>query len=560
MKQVQCRLKLLKNKRNIMVKQLRDDVAELVKLGYEENAFNRAEQIFKDENTMAVYEILENYCEFLIINLSYIRRHKDCPNDINEAVSTLIFSSARCGELPELPAIRKLFGERYGQRFADGAVESYPGNLVNHEVKDKLSIKSVSEDVKLKLVEDIISSYCPQILAIEYPLELQQQYEENIPTCDEKLEDSPVQNSNIKEIDENSMVVEPDSIRKGSLTGALISDSVNSSMVQLSSPDVMESLVYNKEEKRDPLAEGSAFESEVGSAVETESQPGDATGTKNLKQKDKRLLSVSSTESLTQFFGENVVYLDDVEEIRSSVTKEENCQDQRLFKFKSLVSDYSDEFLKDQDNHDKGVSREKSGAKESRRNDNNKKYIKRSRRRSISQERSIMQDTDHDIYYEKVPSNKDKSHHRKKLQRNATEEEIEDEDRASPWKQKRGKMKMRHIPLRDVEEEFSGEIARTQVVQTAFPRSVRRRSYDNNGDSVCVVFTWPDEKREKEGKEALPFYLRAMTMPQERPKNIVRWNSCNLENPNHVHPKLPDCDEITAKFMALKKEYTQNKQ
>lgn len=116
-----------------MVKQLRDDVAELIRLGYEETAFNRADQIFTDENTMAVYEILEKYCEFLIINLSYIRRNKDCPNDINEAVSTLLYASARCGELPELSAIRKLFGERYGQRFAYGAVESYPGNLVNRK-------------------------------------------------------------------------------------------------------------------------------------------------------------------------------------------------------------------------------------------------------------------------------------------------------------------------------------------------------------------------------------------------------------------------------------------
>jgi hypothetical protein len=30
--------------------------------------------------------------------------------------------------------IRKLFGERYGQRFAMTAVELFPGNLVNREV------------------------------------------------------------------------------------------------------------------------------------------------------------------------------------------------------------------------------------------------------------------------------------------------------------------------------------------------------------------------------------------------------------------------------------------
>ena len=49
-------------------------------------------------------------------------------------MSSLIFASARCGDLPELRAIRKLFGERYGQKFAMSAVELYPGNLVNSQV------------------------------------------------------------------------------------------------------------------------------------------------------------------------------------------------------------------------------------------------------------------------------------------------------------------------------------------------------------------------------------------------------------------------------------------
>ena len=59
---------------------------------------------------------------------------RDRPNDINEAVSSLIYASARCGDLPELLVIRKLFGERYGQKFALTAVELLPGNLVNREV------------------------------------------------------------------------------------------------------------------------------------------------------------------------------------------------------------------------------------------------------------------------------------------------------------------------------------------------------------------------------------------------------------------------------------------
>lgn len=49
-KRVRCRLKLLKNKRYTIVKQLREDMAQLIKLGYEETAFNRVGTRKENEN------------------------------------------------------------------------------------------------------------------------------------------------------------------------------------------------------------------------------------------------------------------------------------------------------------------------------------------------------------------------------------------------------------------------------------------------------------------------------------------------------------------------------
>ncbi|PON92900.1 Vacuolar protein sorting-associated protein, partial [Trema orientale] len=53
----------------------------------------------------------------------------------NEAVSSLVYASARCPGLPELRVIRELFHERYGREFVISAVELLPGNLVNQQVK-----------------------------------------------------------------------------------------------------------------------------------------------------------------------------------------------------------------------------------------------------------------------------------------------------------------------------------------------------------------------------------------------------------------------------------------
>lgn len=82
--------------------------------------------------------------------------------------------------------------------------------------------------------------------------------------------------------------------------------------------------------------------------------------------------------------------------------------------------------------------------------------------------------------------------------------------------------------------------------------------------AVYNVFTYPDcNKTEKQKKETPEAYTRAMTMPLERQKccrdKMVRTYSCLPQNPKHVHPKLPDYDDLAAKFSALKIELLGNK-
>ncbi|KAL5730200.1 hypothetical protein ACHQM5_003052 [Ranunculus cassubicifolius] len=154
-RKTQCRLKILRNKRDSIVRQLREDITYLIKNGHQESAFSRIEQLYLDQNVKAVYDLLEYFCEFIVTNLFYIRRHRDCPNDINEAVSSLLYASARCGDLPELIKLRKLFDERYGQNFAVTAVELLDGNFVNAEVIEKFSVKSIPDDLKHKLLKEM---------------------------------------------------------------------------------------------------------------------------------------------------------------------------------------------------------------------------------------------------------------------------------------------------------------------------------------------------------------------------------------------------------------------
>ncbi|KAA8526409.1 hypothetical protein F0562_008388 [Nyssa sinensis] len=664
-KLVQCRLKLLKNKRCSIVRQLREDLAQLLKIGDDQSAFNRVEQLFKDESIVAVYDLLDHFCEFIIIHLSYIRKHKDCPNDINEAVSSLIFASARCGDLPELRVIRKLFGERYGQRFAMAALELLPGNLVNRQIKENLSIKSVPDDVKCRLVDEIARSCLqPRLLALEYSTELQQQQlnkkigdqvpDNNVCTNYSGTEGSQMQASKSTATEQNIVSVNFFSDGKKFLTEPFDShqdsDTTGTSTcstVPQTSPNTVESSMYKegKVEKYSKL--NSPYEFKV-------------------------------SESPSQL-PEEMIYLDGIEEFQSPTSEDGNNQDQRLFMFKSPVllnsmkfeGGYNEGYVEQHESWS-----EKTGSRSSRKSG---KASGKRLRRSASWESSSVKDVECAIYYcevcENSPNHYHKSHHRRKHQKKIPMVETQDsycaqervqqpccvkigsnfvsgtyrydkmksccscsvnnemlndcslehpcyfcitddkDDRESSTRKEKMRITtLEGFPIHDPKEEemqcdncscrcsCNGEPNNQEMVWAFLPQKPRRKS--QNDGALCDILSYPSHLPNKQSKkvereaeesdylgsrasicscsstvspwtrnEAQHPYMRAMTMPPERPKdsyndNIIRFNSFpfrqsghlnNGSSPRHVHPKLPDYDELAAKFTALKKANLQEK-
>lgn len=70
--------------------------------------------------------------EKYVINSLYIFRN--CPIDLKEAVSSVVFASPRCADIPELVDIRKHFTAKYGKDFISAAVELRPDCGVNRTV------------------------------------------------------------------------------------------------------------------------------------------------------------------------------------------------------------------------------------------------------------------------------------------------------------------------------------------------------------------------------------------------------------------------------------------
>jgi vacuolar protein sorting-associated protein IST1 len=70
------RLKILKNKKEIQIKQLRRELAQLLESGQTPTARIRVEHVVREEKTVAAYELIGIYCELLVVRLGVIESQK----------------------------------------------------------------------------------------------------------------------------------------------------------------------------------------------------------------------------------------------------------------------------------------------------------------------------------------------------------------------------------------------------------------------------------------------------------------------------------------------------
>ncbi|KAJ0964868.1 hypothetical protein J5N97_026006 [Dioscorea zingiberensis] len=71
------RIKLLRNRREIQLKQMRRDIAKLLENGQEAIAWIWVEHIIREENMMAAQEIIELFCELIVVRLPIIETQRE---------------------------------------------------------------------------------------------------------------------------------------------------------------------------------------------------------------------------------------------------------------------------------------------------------------------------------------------------------------------------------------------------------------------------------------------------------------------------------------------------
>lgn len=74
------RIKLMKNKREAHVQQLKRELAQLLESGQDQTARIRVEHVVREEKTVAAYNLLEIYCELIVARMPIIESQKTAPS------------------------------------------------------------------------------------------------------------------------------------------------------------------------------------------------------------------------------------------------------------------------------------------------------------------------------------------------------------------------------------------------------------------------------------------------------------------------------------------------
>ncbi|VVB11705.1 unnamed protein product [Arabis nemorensis] len=153
------RIKLIRNRREAQIKQMRREIAKLLETGQEATARIRVEHIIREEKMMAAQEILELFCELIAVRLPIIEAQRECPLDLKEAISSVCFAAPRCSDLIELQQVQMLFVSKYGKEFVAAASELKPDSGVNRKLVELLSVRPPSPETKLKLLKEIAEEH-----------------------------------------------------------------------------------------------------------------------------------------------------------------------------------------------------------------------------------------------------------------------------------------------------------------------------------------------------------------------------------------------------------------
>ncbi|KAK2080787.1 hypothetical protein QBZ16_000641 [Prototheca wickerhamii] len=159
------RIKLLRNKKQIALKNFRREVADLLRAGKHGNARIRVESVIRETLLLQSFDTLEVYLELLAVRAELLSKTEDMPADMVEAVASIVYAAHRMSsDLPELAVLRTLLAGKYERVYKGWAAAAasdthYREWQVNEGLVSCLSVEAPGPEQKIAVLKSICEEF-----------------------------------------------------------------------------------------------------------------------------------------------------------------------------------------------------------------------------------------------------------------------------------------------------------------------------------------------------------------------------------------------------------------
>lgn len=150
---------------------MQQEVADLMKSGQPENARIRVEELIRQEKLLQAYATLETYLLLLQTRAAVLKKEKEPPQDMREAICTLFFCADRVRhDLDEIPVIAEILMTKFRTAFIKMYEDKdFPKNVtneatafyysVNMNLVGLLSVQPAAPQQKIDKLEEIAEKF-----------------------------------------------------------------------------------------------------------------------------------------------------------------------------------------------------------------------------------------------------------------------------------------------------------------------------------------------------------------------------------------------------------------
>ncbi|KAL3634593.1 hypothetical protein CASFOL_021647 [Castilleja foliolosa] len=149
-KTTRSRIDLVRRRADAKQRFLKEDLAKLLSNGLDINAYGRTEDFLAGKDLLSCYDFVEHSSEYILKQLSRMQKQGECPEECREAVASLMYAAARFSDLPELRELRDIFQQRYGNHLE---------TFVNQKFVEKLSSRPPASERRLQVLQEIASEF-----------------------------------------------------------------------------------------------------------------------------------------------------------------------------------------------------------------------------------------------------------------------------------------------------------------------------------------------------------------------------------------------------------------